>query len=406
MHIAIIGDRGIPACYSGFSTLTEQMAVRMVQEYGLEVTVYCRKHYYSEHPKKYKGVNCVYLPAPGGKSFESIIHSNFSILHAATKNYDAIIVLDPGNGPFVLPLKFRSKPLLMHTDGMGWKRKKWSPMQQRYYKWSEKVTAFLSDWLVTDSRAMQDYYLESYGAPSSFIPYAGEVGDGVDMSILSQHDLTPGQYFICVARIEPDNNIDVIIREYRKADLDFPLVVVGGARYDTEYGRQIAAENDGKVRCIGAVYEKNKLNALLKSSYAYVHGHEVGGTNPSLLNAMHMGAAPVCFDVVFHRQVMSDSGMYFSKSPGALAMILRNLKPVDVARLRRLAKERSDKLYRWDAVVDAYVNCVTNLVCWQQQGRKNKDDLMDREFYNPEAFYNDADKHITARSVNENPASV
>jgi hypothetical protein len=121
--LAIIGDRGIPAKYSGFSTLVEQMATRMVAEYGMEVTVYGRRPYYDEHPDSYRGVRCVWLPAPGGKNFESIIHSNLAILHAVFCRYDAILLLDPGNAPFMLPLKLRRAPVFVHTDGMGWKRK-------------------------------------------------------------------------------------------------------------------------------------------------------------------------------------------------------------------------------------------------------------------------------------------
>lgn len=374
--------------YSGFSTLTEQMAVRLVREYNFDVTVYCRSNYYSERPAYYNGVKCVYLPAPGGKSFESIVHSNLSIFHAAFCGYDLALVLDPGNGPFVVPLKFARTPILLHTDGMGWKRKKWSPLQQKYYKWSEKISALLADWLVTDSKAMQTYYEEEYRAKSTYIPYAGKIGDGLDESILAQHGLMANQYYLCVARIEPDNNIDLIIREYRAANLSRPLVVVGAARYDTEYGRAIAAENYGNVKCIGSIYEKNQLNALLANACVYIHGHEVGGTNPSLLNAIHMSAAPLALNVIFHRQVLGDGGLFFDAQPGALAAMLKELdgNPERVRRERIYAKARSDKYYRWDAVVDAYANLALAMV-----DRPVKESIaggvFDKEFYDPLPFY-------------------
>ncbi|MFK8049354.1 MAG: DUF1972 domain-containing protein [Halioglobus sp.] len=388
MKLAIIGDRGIPARYSGFSTLAEQMATRMTEQYGFEVSVYCRSNYYDEMPPYYNGVKCVYLPAPGGKSLESIVHSNLAILHASFCSYDVVLVLDPGNGPFVLPLRLRGHPVVIHTDGMGWKRQKWSPLQQRYYKWSEKVSAWFSHWLVTDSKAMQDYYIEEYQAKSSFIPYAGEVGNGSDDSVLEEYGLTKNGYYLCVARIEPDNNIDLIIREYRLAKSKKPLIVVGAARYDTPYGQAIAAEDDEVVRCIGGVYEKNKLNALFENSYVYLHGHEVGGTNPSLLNAMHMTAAPVAMDVVFHRQVMTDEGLFFTKREHHLASLIQDLDgdPDTVSRLKSLAKKRSDSLYRWDAVVDAYVNLVQVV----KDNYKDKNSLRESlaaEVYRPLDFY-------------------
>ena len=165
LKVAIIGDRGIPARYSGFSTLVEEISTRLVAEHGFDVTVYARRPYYETHPAEYKGVRIVWLPSPGGKSLESILHSNLSIAHAAfLRRYDLVFVVDPGNGPFCLPLKLVRTPVLYHTDGLGWKRTKWSPMQRRYYKWAERVTAALADWMVTDSDAMVDYYRREYRA--------------------------------------------------------------------------------------------------------------------------------------------------------------------------------------------------------------------------------------------------
>jgi glycosyltransferase involved in cell wall biosynthesis len=359
----------------------------LVAQYGFDVTVYCRKHYFKERPADFKRVRCVYLPAPGGRSFESIIHSNLSIAHAFFSSFDLAFVLDPGNGPFVVPLRLRGLPVVMHTDGMGWKRQKWSPMQQRYYKWSESVTAKLSNWLVTDSEAMREYYLEEYGADSTFIPYAGEVGTGLDMSVLAQHGLVKDGYYLVVARIEPENNAHVVIREYRAANLKKPLVVVGDARYDTPYGRRIAAESDDKVRCIGSVYDTNKLNALFSNSYAYLHGHEVGGTNPSLLNAMHQQAAPMVMDVVFHREVMGPQGLYFSAREGDLQQLLQKVDadPRRVAVLRSIAKTRSDSLYRWDAVVAAYAEMFKRVA--QASGRGGSlREAMSGRLYRPEEF--------------------
>src|SRR5215472_7960728 len=175
MRLAIIGDRGIPARYSGFSTLVEQLAVRLVEEHAIEVTVYCRTNYYDEREPVWHGVHRVFLPAPGGKSFESLIHSTLSIMHAMFGRYDVIFVLDPGNAPLCWPLRFRQWPVVIHTDGLGWKRRKWSRLQRAYYRWSERLSGWVADWLVTDSRAMQRYYADEYGVRSSFIPYSGEV---------------------------------------------------------------------------------------------------------------------------------------------------------------------------------------------------------------------------------------
>jgi glycosyltransferase involved in cell wall biosynthesis len=385
--IAIIGDRGIPACYSGFGTLVEQLAVRLVKDYDFDVTVYCRKQYYEERPSMFKGVRCVYLPAPGGKNFESIIHSNLALLHASVSSYDLVLVLDPGNGPFLLPLIIRRMPIILHTDGMGWMRQKWSPLQRRYYKWSEWVSARLASWLVTDSRAMQDYYVSEYSAPSSFIPYAGEVGDDSNTSELEKHALKKNGYYLVVARHEPENNVHLIIEEYRKANVERPLVVVGANRYDSPYGRAIASESDDKVLCIGAIYDSPALNGLFEHCYVYLHGHEVGGTNPSLLNAMHLGAPPVPIDVIFHRQVMGETAKYFVKEPGVLAKLIKSVdtSPDRVEALGKLARSRSDQLYRWDAVAAGYAELFRKFVAARRDRANYKDRLAD-DVYRPNEF--------------------
>lgn len=387
MKVAIIGDRGIPARYSGFSTLVEELAVRLVQAHGMHVSVYCRSSYYDDKPPEYEGVRCIYLPSPGGKSFESIVHSNLAILHASMDSYDLAFIVDPGNAPFSLPLMLRRVPTVFHTDGLGWQREKWSPTQKRYYRWSEKICAKAASWLVTDSRAMQDYYREQHGVPSSFIPYSGEVGQPPDDSCLEEYGLERNGYYLVVARVEPENNIDLIIREYREANLGRPLVIVGGARYESVYSQSIFSESDESVRCLGAIFESAILNGLYENCYAYVHGHEVGGTNPSLLRAMHAGAACIPIDVVFHREVMGEDGTYYGKASGELSEILQELdaNPERVAELGRLGRERSDSLYRWDAVAAGYAE-LFETVLRARKDRVSCQKALSDEVYRPWEF--------------------
>jgi glycosyltransferase involved in cell wall biosynthesis len=397
MKIALIGDRGIPARYSGFSTLVEEMAVRLVRDHGMEVTVYCRNHYYETRPAEYKGVKCVYLPAPGGKSFESIVHSNLAVWHALARDYDLAFIVDPGNAPFAWPLALRRLPTVFHTDGLGWKRQKWSPLQQRYYKWSEWVCARLASWLVTDSRAMQQYYRTEYGADSSFIPYSGEVGDEPNEEGLRRFGLDKKGFYLAVARLEPENNVHTIIREYRASGVERPLVVVGGSPYESEYVDGIMAESHGKVRCVGGIFESAVLNGLYKNCYAYLHGHEVGGTNPSLLRAMQAGAACVPIDVVFHREVMGERGLFFGKEPGRLAALLRELEsaPQRIEALGSLAYERASTLYRWDAVAAAYAELFEKIHALRRRGQDWRG-LAAEEVYRPLEFTSRREKVATS----------
>lgn len=371
MRLAIIGDRGIPARYSGFSTLTEQLATRLVAEHGWDVTVYCRNQYYEDHSPEWQGVRRVFLPAPGGKSFESILHSTFSMLHAMVRGYDAAFVLDPGNAPLSLPLVLRRTPMVFHTDGLGWQRRKWSKLQRRYYKWAEWVSARLGHWLVTDARAMQRYYLDEYGAPSSFIPYSGVVGDAPSDEGLQRHSLQPGGFYLVVARLEPENNVDLIIREYLASACTRPLVVVGTSPYGTEYSQAILTQADPRVRCLGGIYDSAVLNGLYRGCYAYVHGHEVGGTNPSLLRAMQAGAPCLPVDVVFTREAVGEAGLFWDKAPGVLGALLSRIDaaPDELRTRGAQVQERATALYRWDAIAAAVETMFTTLVQARREGR-------------------------------------
>lgn len=372
IRVAIIGDRGIPARYSGFSTLVEELAVGLVRDHGMDVTVYCRNQYYKERLPTWQGVRCRYLPAPGGKSFESIVHSNLAVLDAAFRRFDLVFVVDPGNGPFILPLRARGVPVVIHTDGLGWQRRKWNRLQRTYYKWSEWVSARLATWLVTDSRAMQDYYAREYGAASTYIPYGGAAGDAPDDAALARYGVTPGDYYLVVARMEPENNVDHIIREYRVSGVAKPLIVVGSVPYDSAYARAVAAEHDGQVRCVGGVFDSAALNALYRHCAAYLHGHEVGGTNPSLLRAMHWGAPCVPINVIFHRENVGPDNPYFSKDDGDLAAILRDLDadPARRATLGRAAQAHAAANFRWDAVIDAYAALFRRLIALKAVGQR------------------------------------
>ena len=365
LRIAMIGDRGIPARYSGFSTLVEEVSTRLVSTHGFDVTVYCRAQYFDHRPSIYKGVKLVYLRAPGGKNFESLFHSARAIVHAALCRYDAVFVVDPGNGPLTLPLAISGTPFAIHTDGKGWQRTKWGNLQRRYYKWSEACSARLATWLVTDSPAMHSYYLNEYGARSTYIPYGSHVGGEPDTSILAEHGLKPAGYHLVVARLEPENNVGLIVREYRQSRAQLPLVYVGAARYESSHSREVLAQTDGRVRCIGAVYDAERLNALYANCRSYIHGHEVGGTNPSLLRAMGAGAACIPIDVVYHHEALGEQGLFFGRHPGELAAILDQLEADDelVGRLGRLAADRASSLFRWDAVADAYAQMMTRLAC-------------------------------------------
>jgi glycosyltransferase involved in cell wall biosynthesis len=190
-----------------------------------------------------------------------------------------------------------------------------------------------------------------------------------------------------VARLEPENNVDLVMREFKASKARYPMVYVGGARYESDYSRGIFAQADERVRCVGPVYESGVLNGLYRHCRSYIHGHQVGGTNPSLLRAMAAGAPCVPIDVVFHREAAGDGARFFDKRPGSLGAIVEELEGDDAlaARLGDIARSRAERYYRWDAVAAAYGEYFTSLAQARRAGRK----AGRREcpvVYRPEAF--------------------
>lgn len=368
----------MPATYGGFCTLFEEVATRLAADKEISVTVYCRRSYFADRPKWIDGIRLVYLPVWKNKYLESLLFTGLSIVHSLFRGYDVIFVVDNANAPLLLPLWLLRKKTVMHTDGLGWKRRKWGKYASKYYRWTEKVAALLATELVTDARAMQDYYQKNYRAHSVFIPYGSEVGLPPDPTALNRYNLVRNGYFLVVTRIEPDNNTDLIIREYRRARLDRPLVIVGGAQYPSDFSRALEREAGPDVIFLGGIFDSAILNGIYANAYAYLHGHMVGGTNPALLRAMHAGTACIAIDVDFNREVLGDDGLYFNSDQGCLAGVLGALAGDSgdaEARGERL-QTRARRLYRWDAVAAAYADLFTALVARQPRDT----------YYRPETF--------------------
>jgi len=210
--------------------------------------------------------------------------------------------------------------------------------------------------IVTDNPAMQEYYRREYGTDSICIAYGSEDQYGVEPAIYQELAVAPGQYLLVVARLERENNTDIVIREYVASGVKMPLVIVGDAPYGDEYLKELHGLANEKVIFAERINDQGKLNALYAGAYLYLHGHEVGGTNPSLLRAMGRGTAPVVVDVDFNRHVVGDQGFFFRKDPGALAGLLSRLvaAPGEIAGIRAGLGERTHSRYSWADVVTRY----------------------------------------------------
>ncbi|WP_405395230.1 DUF1972 domain-containing protein [Microbispora hainanensis] len=362
MQIAMIGTRGVPARYGGFETAVEEIGRRLVQA-GHEVRVYCRSG--ETRMREYQGMRLVHLPAVRHKVLETLSHTALSVGHLLGRRTDVALVFNAANAPLLPLVRAARIPVATHVDGLEWKRAKWNGAGRKYYLLAERLSVRWSQAIIADARAIQDYYWERYKAPSVMIPYGAPIQERTDEEILREAGYEPGRYHLVVARFEPENHVDLIVEGYTRSAAEHPLIVVGSAPYAAEYTRKIEslAEKDPRVRLVGGVWDQRLLDALYAGCSSYLHGHSVGGTNPSLLRAMGAGAPVIAYDVVFNREVLDDTGAFFADAE-ALAKTLESAekrRDQEVAR-GAAARERARTLYTWDDVAARYERLCLDLV--------------------------------------------
>src|SRR4051794_12220738 len=309
MRIALVGTRGVPARYGGFETCVEQVGLRLAKA-GHEVVVYCRSGLDPEQLDSYEGMELVHLPALKKKSLETLSHTGLSTLHLMRHRPDVAIVFNAANSVFLPFFRARRIPVVTHVDGLEWKRTKWQGAGRQYYRVAEQLAVRWSDALIADAEGIADYYADEFDAPTELIAYGAPLlGDGSDR--LADLGLTSRGYHLVVARFEPENHVDMLVDGYARSGARLPLVVVGSAPYADEHTARIHAAADDRVTFLGGVWDQDLLDQLYGNCATYLHGHSVGGTNPSLLRAIGAGAATIAYDVTFNREVIADSGRYF-----------------------------------------------------------------------------------------------
>lgn len=363
MRIAIIGSRGIPARYGGFETFAQELAPRLVG-LGHDVTVYCRAGYTGTR-SSFEGVRLRHTPYLKVQAFETPSHELTSILDSLRRGFDVYYFLGTRSSPLYYLVRALGKPVVIHTDGIEWKRAKWGRVGRAWLRSGEWMAAHVPGArLVTDAEAMRSYYMRTYGKDSTFIPYGAPVIEDADPAPLERWNLEPRGYHLVVARMEPENNITAIIEAHRDSGSRRRLAIVGDANYETVYTRKVralAAATTG-VQLVGAVYGAD-LVALRFHAFSYIHGHEVGGTNPSLLEAMGCGDLVLALDTEFNREALADAGRYWSKADRSLSSLLREADATEAKNLAvtsEKARDRIRELYVWDEVAERHDRLITS----------------------------------------------
>ena len=360
LRIGLIGTRGVPAHYGGFETAVEEVGQRLAAR-GHDVVVYCRTNAAIERQAEYLGMQLVHLPALRRRSLETLSHTGLSVAHALRNRPDAAFVFNAANSPWLPVLRAARVPVATHVDGLEWKRGKWGPAGRRYYRLAESLAVRWSDAIIADAVGIQEYYRAEFDAPSRLISYGAPVLTDIGDHRLADLNLRPRRYHLVVARFEPENHLEEIVRGYVASDAREPLIVVGSAPYAQEYTRRLRAVADGRVRFLGGVWDSELLDQLFGNALTYLHGHSVGGTNPALLRAIGAGAPTIAFEVRFNREVLGDDGRYFTAPAQVAAWLGEAERDPASAQVRGRALQDRARAYDWDDVAERYEQLAQDL---------------------------------------------
>lgn len=369
----MMGTRGVPARYGGFETAVEEIGRRLVDD-GHRVTVYCRRPPGADPlPGEYLGMCLRTLPALRSKTLETLSHSALSAGDAMVRgDEDVVFLFNSANAPFLPMLRLRRLPVAVHVDGLEWRRSKWSGVGQQYYRRAESLSVRWADALIADAAGIAQYYRDEFGAHCEQIAYGAPVLCQLPDDKLERLGLRRDEFHLVVARFEPENHVEMIVRGYRSSSAERPLVVVGGAPYNDDYTETVraAAGNDERIRLVGPVWDQDELDQLYAHALHYLHGHSVGGTNPSLLRAMGAGAAVSAFDVGFNREVLGAGPRFFADPAEVTGCVeAAEASPSRCALLGDALRERANERYCWDDVTAAYSELAGRLASgWTRRG--------------------------------------
>jgi glycosyltransferase involved in cell wall biosynthesis len=368
MRLAILGARGIPACYGGFETFAEQLGIRLAER-GHDVTVFCEGA--EGGIEQYKGVKLRHVPAHDLVGPLSTIVYDAECLWHARSSFDVIYMLGYGSSALCWLPRIAGRQVWVNMDGLEWARGKWGPIARRYLRWAEAIAMWTPDRIIADAAAIKANLQSRHRRlpPCDVIPYGCEIVSDARPEELSSFGLDPGSYYLVVCRFEPENHIQEIIEGFLYSSTRARLVLVGDHTRKTAYVQSLARYKNDRVLFTGPVYDEPRIQALRFFCRAYLHGHGVGGTNPSLLEAMGCGNVVIANDNPFNREVLGGSGLFFS-TPKEVSACIDSVDSgaADIAGMKVNVVERVKRFYAWDRITDYYCELIS-LACAKSRGR-------------------------------------
>lgn len=388
-NVFIIGSKGIPANYGGFESFVDKLTLYNNNsniKYYVSCAVY-NKDEYDKLDKEfiYHNAVCFRISVPNIGPGKAIVYDikafKYALKYIKKNNIKnpIVYVLACRIGPFIKHYKKRLRKLggvlYVNPDGHEWLRAKWSAPVKKYWKISEQLMVKYADLLVCDNTYIEKYInsdYKKYNPKTKFIAYGSEISDSNlkddDEKVLSwykEHNVNLGNYYLTVGRFVPENNFETMIREFMKSNSKKYLALITNVSSDflEELKKKTSYDKDPRIKFVGTVYDQELLKYIRKHAYGYIHGHEVGGTNPSLLESLGITDLNLLLGVNFNREVGAKSALYWTKDDNSLANLIEScdkLKKREINKLGKLAKDRIKKHYSWEYITSRYESIFNN----------------------------------------------
>lgn len=352
LRVAIVGSRGIPAEYGGFETFAEHLSSKLAS-FGYYVTVYCENK--ADKRDIYHDVNLSYSKYI--KTSNPLLYY-FDSIRRASRTNDVLIAAGTGGSLFYFIPLLRSRSIITNIDGLESQRRKWPLYKKLFIKITEFFAIYLSNVIIADADGIKKRILKSYKInPDKVrqIEYGAEINSSYSQAVLDKYSLMHNGYYLVVSRLEPENNIKMIIEGYLNSKTSRCLVIIGNLIH-TRYVKEIMKYKSERVRFLGGIYDQRELKTIRCSCSLYLHGHSVGGTNPTLLEALGSGNLVICHDNEFNREV-TENRMYYFTSASDLALLISDIERSPGAVLdekRKYALQRVVSYYNWERIADEY----------------------------------------------------
>ena len=374
-HVFIIGSRGLPAQYGGFETFVDQLVSHQVSP-DIQYHVACLSNDQAYQHFDYKGVDCFTIKAPRLGPARVIAYDmmaiNYALKHIKKQGIEQPIFYVLGNtiGAFVAPFARKIHKMggrfYINPDGLEWKRAKWAKPIQAYLKYSEKIMTRHADLVISDNPGIESYIKEAYPwSKTTYIAYGTDLSptslnsqDNKVREFYQKWQTQEKNYYLILGRFVPENNYETAIREFMASSTKRDLVIIcnqEGNPYFEELRARTGFDQDPRVKFVGTVYDQDLLKYIRKEAFAYIHGHEVGGTNPGLLEALAQTDLNLVLGVSFNQTVAKDSAHYWTKETGNLAHLIDRVDSLeDVSEWGQRAKANMKQNFTWEKIVGEY----------------------------------------------------